>query len=583
MLLISRLTSRKGNSNADFFNASRNSKWYVVAFGMIGSSVSGISLVSVPGMVINSGFTYLQMCFGFIVGYIVVATVLLPLYYKKNLTSIYGYLNERFGSGTQKTGAWFFIVSKIITSASKLYVAVLVLQQFLFSQWNIPVWLTIIICVSVIYLYTFSGGIKTIVFTDALQSLILFLVIILMLFNIISLLDFSLLDTVKALNNSELSNTFVFSDFVSSKNFFKQFFSGIFIVIVMTGLSQDMMQTTLSCKNLKEAQKNMFFYGTGFVPLNFLLLALGALIVIFAQKNGILLPEKADNIVPMFASTIFSPVVCALFIIGIIAATFNSADGALTGIATTFFVDILTPTQPSNLPPAPSKMEENYLPPPPSKMEGECGASQTRTLLAGLGSPSPLGRDGVGFLASQIRTSLAARHTHTSKSQENPNLPSLTEVDILTPPQPTPKGRENPNLQISTKFEMPHTPPPFWRGLGGGLGSDIALRKLVYFLVCLVFVVVILLFDNIKNNSILDTIYTIVGYAYGPLLGLFAFGLFTKWQVKEKLIPILAIFSPILTFFISFFAATLFNYNFGYELLLINGLSMFLMMLFIKK
>jgi Na+/proline symporter len=260
LLLISRLTSSKSQSNSAFFIANRRSKWYLVAFGMIGSSVSGISLVAVPAMVQSSDFTYLQMCLGFIVGYIVVAMVLLPLYYKNNLTSIYGYLEQRFGNYSHKTGSWFFIVSKIITSASKLYVAVLVLQQFLFSQWNIPIWLTITLCVLMIWLYTFRGGIKTIVFTDALQSFVLFAVIIFMLINVANLLDFSLFDAMKSVNSSYYSKTFIFSDFVSDKNFFKQFFSGIFVVIVMTGLSQDMMQTTLSCKNLKEEKKNMLWY-----------------------------------------------------------------------------------------------------------------------------------------------------------------------------------------------------------------------------------------------------------------------------------------------------------------------------------
>ena len=469
LLLISRLTSSKNQSNSTFFIANRNSKWYLVAFGMIGSSVSGISLVAVPAMVQSSGFTYLQMCLGFIVGYIVVATVLLPLYYKNNLTSIYGYLESRFGKNSHKTGSWFFIVSKIITSASKLYVAVLVLHQFLFSQWHIPVWLTIVFCVLMIWLYTFRGGIKTIVFTDALQSFVLFAVIIMMLINVVNLLDFSFFDAMKSVNLSDFSKTFILSDFVSDKNFFKQFFSGIFIVIVMTGLSQDMMQTTLSCKNLREAKKNMLWYGTGFVPLNLLLLALGALMLIYAGKFGINLPENPNSIVPMFCSDFFSPAVCVLFILGIIAATFNSADSALTSIATIFFVDIL-------------------------------------------------------------------------KKDDNFNIKSLKKRVVF---------------------------------------DDIKLRKMVYFGVCVVEIFIVLLFDNVQNKSLLDTIYTIVGYAYGPLLGLFVFGFFTKFQVKDKIIPFLAILSPLLTYCISYFCKIKFNYIFGYEILIINSLLMFLMMILI--
>jgi len=491
LLLISRLTSSESQSNSAFFIANRRSKWYLVAFGMIGSSVSGISLVAVPAMVQSSGFTYLQMCLGFIVGYIVVAMVLLPLYYKNNLTSIYGYLEQRFGNYSHKTGSWFFIVSKIITSASKLYVAVLVLQQFLFSQWKIPIWLTIMLCVLMIWLYTFRGGIKTIVFTDALQSLVLFAVIIFMLINVVNLLDFSLFDAMKSVNLSDYSKTFIFSDFVSDKNFFKQFFSGIFVVIVMTGLSQDMMQTTLSCKNLKEAKKNMLWYGTGFVPLNLLLLALGTLMLIFANKNGVILPDNPNNIVPMFCAEYFSPAVCILFILGIIAATFNSADSALTSIATIFFVDILGKGENQNV---------------------------TR-----------LGKD-------------------------SKNIPSFDK-----------------ELHLKNGSEKRVT------------FDAVKTRKLVYFGVCVVMIFVVLLFSSGQTKSLLDTIYNIVGYTYGSLLGLFAFGLFTKFQVKDKIIPLLAILSPILTFGISYFCKIKFNYIFGYEILIINGLLMFLMMLAIIK
>lgn len=462
LLLISSLTSRKSQSNSTFFSANRRSPWYLVAFGMIGSSVSGISLVSVPGMVADSGFTYLQTAVGFFVGYVVVAMVLLPLYYKLNLTSIYEYLGQRFGKITHKTGSVFYIISRLITSASKLYVTVLVLQIFVFDALKIPFWMSVTICVLVIWLYTNRGGIGTIVFTDALQSFILFLAIILMIFHVTRMLDFSFIETIKAIKNSGLSRTFVFSDFVSSRNFFKQFFSGIFIVVVMTGLSQDMMQTTLSCKNLKEARKNMLWYGTGFVPLNLLLLCLGVLLIIFAQKHSIALPSEPDKIVPVFASSLLGKMVYVVFVLGIIAATFNSADSALTGIATAIAIDLV-------------------------KL----------------------------------------------------------------------KNREN--------------------------KKAITLRKITYFAVCVVFVLVILLFENIENHSIIDTIYMIVGYAYGPLLGLFAFGLFTKWQVMDRAVPFLALLSPVLTYVISSFCKIKFNYTFGYEILIINGLLMFLMMRLFKR
>jgi Na+/proline symporter len=456
-MLASYLTTLKSTSNSTFFSANRQSRWHLVAFGMLGSSVSGISLVAVPAMVQGSGFTYLQMCIGFIFGYILVAKVLLPIYYRSNTISIYSYLEQRFGKNSHKTGSWFFIISKIITSASKLYVAVFVLHQFLFSNMNVPIWITVTVAIFMIWIYTFRGGIKTIVVTDALQSLVLFVVIIMMIINTLNLMNFSPFEAIKLLHSSNLTNTFIFSDFLTTQNFFKQFFSGIFIVIVMTGLSQDMMQTTLSCRSLRDAQKNMIWYGIGFVPLNLLLLSLGALLLIFSNNFGIILPQNPNGIVPMFCAEYFSPVVCLLFILGIIAAAFNSADSSLTSIATIFFVDILKNNTDSN--------------------------------------------------------------------------------------------------------------------------TSVKLRKVVYLCVCIVEIFVVLLFDNVRDKSLLDTIYTIVGYAYGPLLGLFAFGFFTKFQVRDKLIPLAALISPALTFGISHFCKVKINYSFGYEILIINGLLMFLMMM----
>jgi len=449
LLLISFFTGRN-SSNSHFFIGNRRSPWVVVAIGMIGSSVSGISLVSVPGMVTGTGFSYLQMCLGFVVGYAVVAFVLLPLYYRLNLISIYGYLEQRFGTRTRQTGAWFFIVSKIITSAAKLYVAVLVLQSFAFAAWGIPLWLTVSACVLVIWLYTFRSGIGTIVWTDALQTIVLLAVIVLMLVQVTRMLDLSFVDAVSTIRNTSLSDTFLFSDWVSSRNFFKQFASGIFVVIVMTGLNQDMMQSTLSCRSLREAQKNMLCYGTAFVPFNLLLLSLGVLLVIFAQNNGIALPAKPDEIVPVFAAGMMGKAVYVCFIIGIIAATFNSADSALTAIVTSVYVDILK------------------------------------------------------------------------------------------------KERE----------------------------KSLVKRSLLYLTVCAAFVLIVLLFANPNNKSMLDTIYMIVGYAYGPLLGLFAFGLLTKRQTNDSAVPCLAIASPALTCLIDLSCRYFLEYQFGYELLILNGMIM---------
>ncbi|MDR0874159.1 MAG: sodium:solute symporter [Prevotellaceae bacterium] len=441
-----------------FFLGNRKSRWWVVAIGMIGSSVSGISPVSVPGMVVGSGFAYLQMCFGFIFGYVVVALVLLPLYYKLNLISIYGYLQERFGTRTHKTGAWYFIVSKIITSASKLYVAVLVLQTFVFAQWGIPLWLTVCACVGCIWLYTFRRGVGTVVWTDALQTLILLTAIILMLVQTVKIMNISFSDAVITIKNSPLSQIFVW-DWASRWNFWKQFASGIFIVIVMTGLNQDMMQTTLSCRNLREAQKNMLSYSVAFIPLNLLLLSLGALLVTYAGNAGIALPAKADEIVPMFASGLLGTAVQVCFVIGIIAATFNSADGALIAIATSLSVDI---------------------------------------------------------------------------------------------------------FNVRAKNISP-------------------LRKIIYPVVCATFALVVQAFAYIGTQSILDSLYTIVGYAYGPLLGLFAFGLLTKHRACDRAVPYIAIASPVLTFLIDVVCQHFFNYKFGYELLMLNGMIMFLGLFLLKK
>ena len=312
-----------------------------------------------------------------------------------------------------------------------------------------------------IWLYTFRGGIKTIVFTDALQSVVLFVTIILMIINMTDLLGLSSKAAIKAIYESPMSHTFVFDDWVSDKNFFKQFLSGVFIVIAMTGLSQDMMQTTLSCRNLKDAQKNMLSYGVCFVPFNLLLLSLGVLMIMFLNGHNIAMPDNLNSLVPMFAADYFTQAVAIMFVVGIIAATFNSADSAMTSIATIFFVDILR------------------------------------------------------------------KNDDTARS--------------------------------------------------------ISLRKWVYSAVCVVFIVVIMLLYSVKNQNLLDTIYTIVGYAYGPLLGLFAFGLFTHWDIKDKVLPVLAIVSPLLTYALSYVCQVLFGYKFGYEILLINASFMFVMMVFITN
>ena len=451
LLGVGYLTSRNSTSNEAFFSGNHRSPWYLVAFGMIGASISGISVVSVPGMVVTSEWSYLQTCLGFFFGYIIVAYVLLPLYYKQKLTSIYEYLNGRFGSSAYHTGSIFFVIAKMISSATKLYIAVLVLQHFIFDEWNVPFWLTVIVCVAVIWLYTHRAGIRTIVWTDTLQTLLFIVAISIMCYE-----AWQLCNTEFATINS-LFSTFNFDDWHSTRYFWKQFISGIFIVIVMTGLDQDMMQKNLSCNTLHESQKNMLSYGIAFLPINFILLLLGALCVIYAQQSGIMLPEAPDKIMPYMASEIMSPIVGICFVLGIISASFSSADSALTSITTTLAIDIF-------------------------------------------------------------------------------------------------KWKQNENQ-----------------------------RRMLHISICALFAIIVILFGYTQNRSIIDTIYTIVGYAYGPLLGMFAFGLFTRYQVRDKLVPIIAIVSPLLCYTINSITSHYWGYYWGYELLLLNGLLVFVSLFLIKK
>ncbi len=458
LLGVSYLTSRGNISNETFFSANHRSPWYLVAFGMIGASISGISVVSVPGMVINSGWTYLQTCLGFFLGYIAVAYILLPLYYRLKLTSIYEYLNTRFGTTSYRIGSMYFVVAKMISSATKLYIAVLVLQHFIFDQWNIPFWAIVVICIVIIWLYTYRAGIYTIVWTDTLQTLFFIISISIMCYEAYKLnAQCTPISTLKFLLFSNTTNTFVFDNLHSTQYFWKQFISGIFIVVVMTGLDQDMMQKNLTCRTLRESQKNMLSYGIAFLPINLILLLLGSLIVIYAQRSSITLPAEPDKIMPMVASTIMSPIAGICFVLGIISASFSSADSALTSITTTLTVDIF--------------------------------------------------------------------------------------------------GNKN----------------------------NLSHRQWLHFAVCALFAIIVILFGYTQNRSIIDTIYTIVGYAYGPLLGLFAFGLFTRYQVLDHLVPLVAIASPLLCYIINTITMHFWEYQWGYELLLLNGALTFVGLYIIKS
>ena len=441
---ISHLTSRKAN-NDTFYRANRRAPWYMVAFGMIGASISGITFVSVPGMVLTSQMTYLQMCLGFIVGYLVIAFVLLPLYYRLNLTSIYTYLGQRLGMRSYKTGASFFLLSKMTGAAVRFYVICIILQQFVFTPAGIPFAVNVIVMVALIWLYTRRGGIGTLVFTDSFQTLCLFTALIMIILSVISQLNLSVREAVSAIAGSDMSRIFVFDDWLSPHHFVKQFLSGAFIAIVMTGLDQDMMQKNLTCKTLRDAQKDMCTYGVAFVPANLLFLALGVLLTM-VLGSGL----KGDEMLPTFIQgSADSSLLTLLFTIGIVAASFSSADSALTSLTTCFCVDI----------------------------------------------------------------------------------------------------RQQPDNE--------------------------ALRKRVHIAMCLFFVLFILLFRQINSTSLIDAIYILASYTYGPLLGLFVFGLFTKKQPNDTFVPYICIISPLLCYLLDLIAQHLWGYHFGYELLMLNGLLTF--------
>lgn len=451
LMLFSRITARRGDNNQTFFRANRRSPWYMVAFGMVGASISGITFVSVPGMTMFTGMTYVQMCIGFILGYFAVAFVLLPVYYRLNLTTIYTYLKERLGMRSYKTGAWFFLISKMTGAAVRFYVVCIILQRFVLDAIGVPFALTVVAMVALIWLYTRRGGIKTLVWTDTFQTTCMFAALILIIYNVMGQLGMSATDAVKAIATDEHSRMFVMDDWISKQNFWKQFLSGAFVVIVMTGLDQDMMQKNLTCRTLREAQKDMCTYGFAFVPANILFMALGVLLMQLAQKDGIALPASGDELLPMFAATgRLGSTVVVLFTIGIVAASFSSADSALTALTTSYCVDI--------------------------------------------------------------------------------------------------RQRE----------------------------GDEQLRRRAHIGIAVVFGLFILLFKTLNSTSVIDAIYILCSYTYGPLLGLFAFGLFTRRKPCDKLVPYIAVASPIVCFALEKTAMQCWGYKFGYELLMINGLLTFM-------
>ena len=450
LLAFSRWTARRA-TNETFYRGNRRSPWYMVAFGMVGASISGITFVSVPGMVMKMDMTYVQTCLGFIIGYFLVAFLLLPVYYRLNLTTIYSYLQRRLGHYSYKTGAWFFLLSKMTGAAVRFYVVCIILQRFVFEQYGIPFALTVVGMVCLIWLYTRRGGIKTLVWTDSFQTVCMFTALLLIIYKVIGALDLSVGEAFTAIVQNEHSRIFVFDDWMSRQNFWKQFLSGVFIVIVMTGLDQDMMQKNLTCKTLREAQKDMCTYGFAFVPANMLFMALGVLLMLLAQKQNVALPAMGDELLPMFAATgALGQSVVVLFSLGIVAASFSSADSALTAMTTSFCVDI----------------------------------------------------------------------------------------------------KEK--------------------------ADDEKLRKRVHIGMAVIFATLILMVDAVNSTSVIDAIYILCSYTYGPLLGLFAYGLLTKRGVNDHVVPYIAIASPMICFALDKTVASTTGYQFGYELLMLNGLLTFL-------
>lgn len=457
LMVMGRVTSRK-STNDTFYRGERKSPWYMLAFGLVGASISGITFVSVPGMVIHQDMTYLQTCLGFILGYFVVAFVLLPVYYKLNLTTIYTYLKKRLGQRSYKTGALFFLLSEMTGTALRFYVVCSILQRFVFGQFNIPFGVTVILLVLLIWLYTRRGGIKTLVWTDTFQTLCMMAALVIIIVEVVGKLDMSIGEALSAVVANSHSRIFVFDDFVSTQNFFKQFISGVFIVVVMTGLDQHMMQKNLTCKTLKDAQKDMCVGGFFFVPVNFLFLALGVMLMLLAAKEGVAIPADSDELLPMFAASgRMGNLVLVLFSIGIVAASFSGTDSALTAVTTSFCVDI----------------------------------------------------------------------------------------------------KERPD--------------------------DERLRRMAHLGVCAMFAIFILMFRVINSTSVIDAIYIVLSYTSGPLLGLFAYGILTKCRANDKYVPYICVGSPVVCFAIDQMATHLTGYKFGYELLMLNGMFVFLGLLLTRN
>lgn len=464
LFAIAWLTSRKANSES-YFTGNNRSPWPVVAYGMVGASLSGVTFISIPGWVGGTQFTYLMVVFGYLIGYIVITYFLLPIYYKLKLISIYSYLEKRFGYYSYKTGASFFLLSRTIGASFRMFLVINVLQLFIFDGWNIPFWATTLLFVILITLYTFKAGIKTIVWTDMLQTTFMLASLIVTIFVISDDLKISVSQLIQRAGDAGYTRIFDF-DWRSDRFYLKQFFSGMFITIVMTGLDQDMMQKNLTCRSLRDAQKNMISLGFVLIPVNMLFLLLGASLYVYATDFGIVLPKLSDELFPMLAMNHLGPVLAVVFLIGLIAAAYSSADGAITALTTSFIIDILGKKT--------NSVEGNFV--------------------------------------------------------------------------------------------------------------EKKIRYRIHFFISSLIISTIVLFREINDQAVISRLFTIAGYTYGPLLGLFAFGIFTKKVVYDKYVPVVAVVAPLLTYMISANSELLFNgYKFGFELLIVNGLLTFIGLYIVRK
>jgi SSS family transporter len=468
LLLIAYFTG-KNDSNETFFKANKKSPWYVVAFGMIGASLSGVTFISVPGWVQSSQFSYMQIVIGYLFGYFVIAYVLIPIYYNLKVTSIYEFLKHRFGTTSHKTGAFFFFVSRILGASFRLFLVASVLQYFIFEAWNVPFEITVILSILLIWIYTFKGGIKTIVWTDTLQTLFMLFAVFATIYIILTKLNWSVADIFASEEYQKYSKFLFSDDFNDKKHIVKSFLGGMFIAIAMTGLDQDMMQKNLTCKNIKEAQWNVISLGFVLIVVNFIFLILGALLFIYAEKFGVEIPKidgavKTDLLFPEIAlNSDLGISIGIFFILGLIAAAYSSADSALTSLTTSYCIDFL---------------------------------------------------------------------------------------DI--------ENKEKSRQKL--------------------------IRKKTHLAISILLVLVIIIFKHVLKDNVISSLLQVASYTYGPLLGLFAFGIFTKINIKDRYVWVVAILSVVLSYFINAYSVQIFNgYVFGYELLIVNGLLTFIGLYLIRK